>query len=368
MDEKVLYRNPSTGLVEVKEFTSQVSSHLRWVRDASGAIQKHPKEFAGNSQLGLLRIADPVLTTISQGYQQQEGMIGNELFPEVKTAKESGRFPAFGKEAFIIPTDIKRGIGGKVARMDVQTGWIQTSLSEYALGFDIDNREINEWAGTGDQILVGRQKTLDSKIALVREQNQSILATTTGSYTTGYAMDGAGKAWATTGNPITDCIQLINLVRKSNGQVPDLFWFTPTAWWLFTNNQKVIDRIKFGGTPMAPADLYIAGQAAVAKLLGVKKVLVAWAVFGTGGTGGFNQADLTMDYLWENVNGACAGCCITGLGWMVPSFGYTYVRLNSPIVESWYDNSVKSMKYDTEHFFDAAVTKTDAGGVYTNLA
>ena len=363
MTQPILYRNPKSGNVELAEYSSHGAAQY-WDR-GNKAVEL--KEFA-DAQLGLLRIADPILTNISQGYKPQATFIGNFLFPTVKVPKESGRFPAFGEEILIIPTNLKRAVGGKVQRLNSQTGWIQLALSEYALGFDVENRELNEWAAGSEQLLVGRQNMVNGKIALLREYNQSVLATTTASYATNFALSGAGKLWATTGDPIKDMLQLIALVRKANSQQPDLVWFTPNGWYLFTNNVNVINRIKYGGEPADPAQLYTAGEAAVARLLGVNQVKVAWASDVTGTAGGFNQAAGTPEWTWEITNGACAGCCITGLGWQVPSFGYTYERDNSPIVESWYDNSVKSMKYDYEHFFDAAVTKTNGGAVYTALA
>lgn len=365
MNEKLLYRNPSTEKVEVKEFSANLP-YRQWVKNPEGVIEL--KEFAGSAQLGNLRIADPILTTIAQGYPEIKNLIGDILFPSVRVAKESGRFPAFGKECFVIPTSIKRSVGGRVERMTIQQGWVQISLSEYALGFDIDNREINEWAGASGQILTTRQRYLDNKIALVREQNQMTLATTDTLYASGFSLSGASKAWATTGDAMRDMLQLIALVRKTNNQQPDVVWFTPTAWYLYCNNVSVKTSIKYGGTPEKPAQLYVGGEAAVAQSLGVAKVVVAWASYAYGSEGGFNQTPATMDYLWESINGACAGAMITGLGWGVPSFGYTYERLNSPIVESWYDNAVKSMKYDTEHFFDSAITKNDGGAMYYELA
>ena len=363
MQEKILFRNPSSGLVEVKEFSSK-APYRQWVRTENGV---QLKEFAADSALGMLRIADPVLTDLAQGYPVQDEMIGDILFPSVRVAKESGRFPAFGKEAFIIPDGLKRALGGKVTRMITQTGYIQFTLDEYAEGFDIENREINEWAAASGQLLVARQNALNSQLALNRENIQMTLATTDTGYATGFSLSGASKAWGAGGDATKDMLQLIALVKKTNGKAPDVAWFTPTAWFNFTNNASVFNKIKYGGSPLSPAEIYTAGQAAVAKLLGVKRVVVAWASYGTGGTGGFKQADLTMDWLWESVNGACAGCVITGQGWGVPSFGYTYERLNSPIVESWYDNSVKSMKYDTEHFLGSAITKTDGGAMYYAL-
>lgn len=365
---QILYRNPKTDLTEIREFTDK-APYKAWVKTRVGeSVNIELKEFATDAALGLLRIADPILTTVSQGYQKQKDLVGDKIFYPLRVAKESGRFPAWGKESMIIPNNLKRDLGQQVVRLQTQGGYIQFGLDEYAEGFGIENREINEAAMTGDQLLFGRQMTIDSQISLVREQIQAVLATTVGSYATNFALSGAGKAWATTGDATKDMLQLRALVGKTNGQNPQVAWFTPTAWYLFTNNPSVFNKIKYGGTPADPAQLYVGGESAVARLLGVEEVVVAWASYLYSTTGGFLQAAGTTDYLWEATNSACAGFAIRGQGWMVPAFGYTYERLNSPIVESYYDNATKTMKYDTEHFFSSAVTKNDAGAMYYALA
>ena len=196
--QNVLFRNPKTGLVELREFSDR-APYQAWnkVRDGQGNASIELKEYAANDQLGLLRIADPILTTNSQGYPKQKGFIGDEIFPPIKVAKESGRFPAWGAESFIIPSDLKRGIGQKVVRLQNQSGWILFGLDEYAEGFNVENRELNEWAASSDQLLFGRQMMVDSHLALVREQIQSVLATTVGSYASGFVLSGAAKAWGT---------------------------------------------------------------------------------------------------------------------------------------------------------------------------
>jgi hypothetical protein len=55
-------------------------------------------------------------------------------------------------------------------------------------------------------------------------------------------------------------------------------------------------------------------------------------------------------------------------GGIEPAFGYTWERMNSPVVESYYENQTKSQVWDYEHFFDPAVTLNSAGGQYYSLA
>jgi len=345
MKNLVYVRNPQSGLLDVKEF-------------------------AADSGLALLRIADPVSTALVQGYTNAE-MIGDRLFTPVRMPKETGRFPAFGKEAFVIPGDIKRAVGAKVQRIQTQTGYVTMSLSEYALGVALENRERNEWAGSPDMLLNGKLIQVAQKIALYRELLQATLATTNGSYLSGLSLSGASKAWASTGNAVKDMRDLILLVQSYNGMRPNKVWFSPAAWALWRENASVLNLMKYQGTPADPAR--VTAQATAA-LLEVGECLIGYAVKGTGSgsaitDGGKGKSALAMSYVWDSVQSANAGCMIVGSGGGIePAFGYTWERLNSPVVESYYENQTKSQVWDYEHFFDPAVTLSSAGGQYYSLA
>ena len=245
MNEKLYYRNPD-GSVAIKDFSEKIPSYQRYTKafDSEGNQKIELKEFASDASLGLLRIADPVSTSLVQGYMPQTTMIGDQIFTPLRIAKESGKFPAFGKEAFVIPTDLKRSIGGKVARLLTQSGSVQMSLSEYALGVAIENREKNEWAGSPEMLLNSKLNTVASKIALLREKNQAVLATTNGSYASGLSTSGAAKKWGgatPTGDAVKDMLDLILLVQSYNGVRPNVVWFSPAAWSLWRRNPAVLD-------------------------------------------------------------------------------------------------------------------------------
>ena len=367
---KLYYRNPDSGVLEFKDPEFKHGKILRWERDPeTGALYDKPKEFAAESQLQALRIADPVATNIVQGYTNPE-LIGDKLFTPVKMAKESGRFPAFGKEAFVLPADMKRDVGAKVQRLQVQSGYVQQSLSEYAQGMSIENRERNEFGGTPEQLLNMKLLQVTSRIALYREKLQAVLATTAGSYASTNYFSGAAKKWASVGDPVSDMLQLNATVLTYNGRPGNVAWFSYGAWLLFINNTAVLNRIKYGGSPITPAQM---STRAAAELLQVEECYVGKAVYGYSGSlgadGGVNKSALTMAFLWDSVQANNAGILIRGTGGGIePAFGYTWERMNSPIVESYYENQTKSQVWDYEHFFDPAVTLNTAGGLYYSLA
>jgi hypothetical protein len=363
--EKIWYRNPK-GELELREFSDKAPVQM-WDRGAPGGVAL--KEFS-DAQLGLLRIADPVQTTLVQGYALPEA-VGDKIFTSVRMAKETGRFPSFGKEAFFIPGNAKRPVGGEVQRVNVQNGYVLMELSEYAQGVALENRERNEWAGSPDLLLTSKLNVVTSRIARLREKAQATLLTTYGNYGTGLGLSGAAKAWASTGDPVADFLDMILLVRKTIGSRPQVGWCTPTAWRKIRSNKAVQQLIRYGGTPATPAQIT---YQAFAQLLELDEFIVGYATYATDTsslvTDGAPLKSATTDgYIWESVNSSCAGVVVRGSGGGIePAFGYTWERLNSPIVESWYDNKTKSQVWDYEHFFDPAITLNTAGAMLYSIA
>lgn len=340
-----------------------------WVRNTETKLLE-VKEFAADSQLALLRIADPVATNLVQGYSNNT-LVGDKFMVPVPMAKETGRFPAFGKEAFVLRGDLKRAVGGKVATLQTQNGYVTMSLDEYALGVELENREKNEWAGSPDMLLTAKLNQTADSILLYKEYLQATALTTYTNYASGHYQSGAALKWADTGDPIVDIQNYIQIpVEKANGRGPNKIGFNPTSWRLFKNNSAVLNRIKYGGSPISPAQMT---TKAAADLLEVDEVFVCKAVEGYSGALGADGAPkksaLTGRYIWEKANSSAVFGVISGSGSGIePAFGYTWTRMNSPVVESYYKNETKSQRWDFEYFFNAAVTLNTAGGIIYSIA
>ena len=346
MDKTLVYtRNPQSGLLDVKEFAG------------------------GGSSADLLRVSDPILQNLVQGFTTEE-FVGDRLMTPVYMPKQTGRFPAFGEEAFTLKGDLKRMAGAKIARLNTQSGYVVASIDQYALGVAIPQEDLNEWAGSPDMLINARVTAVTESIARQREYLQAVAMTTTTNYASGNYISGASKAWATTGKPVKDMDDAQQLIIKNTGRRANVAWFTPGAWSLFRNNADTLQRVVYGGNNGVPAMLTL--QAAAA-LLEVDEVIVTYATYGYGSApgsdGGVKKSPLTKAFLWESVQSNNAGLLIRGSGSGIePAFGYTWVRQNSPIVESYYENQTKSMIYDQQHFFTPAVTLSKAGFIYYSLA
>lgn len=95
------------------------------------------------SELNKLRVIDPILTNIVRGYQNN-GLIGDNLFPVVQVEKEAGKIPLFGKEAFLLK-NTQRAI--RADSNQTKGATINTTpfaLEEHDLEIPMDYREIAE--------------------------------------------------------------------------------------------------------------------------------------------------------------------------------------------------------------------------------
>jgi|GEM_PF-4848085 hypothetical protein len=341
--------------------------YIYYRRNENGLLEA--KEFATDSTLALLRISDPVLTQLVKGYTNAE-FIGDRCLTPVPMPKQTGRFPAFGQEAFVIAGTLERIPGATISRLNMQTGYVTATISQYAEGVAVPQEDLNEWAGSADMLINGKVGTVTSRIMLKREYLQAVACTTTTNYASGHYISGAAFAWASTGDPIQKAWDAQELILKKNGRMGNVAFFSWGAWTLFINNASVLKRIKYGGTPIAPAQVT---PQAVAQLLHVDEVLIGGAVYGTGSApgsdGGVGKSSLTKSFVWDSVQSNNFGILIRGKGSGIePAFGYTWVRQNSPVVESYYENQSKSMIYDQQHFFTPAVTANEAGVLYYSIA
>jgi len=247
------------------------------------------------------------------------------------------------------------------------------SLSEYALGVGIENRERNEWAGSPDLLITSKLGQVTDKVARMRELLQATLLTTYANYASGNYASGAAFAWATSGDPIAKVRQLILQVLQTTGQRPDVFWATPTCWELIINNAAVKKTLK-GLVNFGSLEGGMITPAMFAAAIQVKEVLVGYANYAVDTSslptdGGVKKSEPSFGYIWEKVNSSACGVLIRGTGGGIePAFGYTWERKNSPIVESYYDNRTKQQVWDYEHFFDPAITLNNAGAMYYSVS
>jgi hypothetical protein len=316
-------------------------------------------EFAGDSQLSALRIQDALLTTLVQGYKNEQ-MVASTLFPEVPVKKEVTRFPAFGQEAFKI-YDTSRALRGPVKKMEVTTNNMVLELDEHSMGFMLDDRELEEFAGTKDALMTIRLKMVSDALDLEREHAAAVLATSNGSYGTNNKIS-APSSWSTSGNPIEDILLGREAIRSAIGQYPNVCIFDPKAWRLFITNSIVRDYIKYTQTAVVTEDI-------AATLLEIPTVKVGRAVYGIGSGGGAGETALTTYDAWSPAETQAGNVVLAwvGTGYGVPSFGYNAIKEGYPRATTYRWEPQFSDVCDEHRIYADVITMANAGFLLYNL-
>lgn len=307
--------------------------------------------------LSQARVIDPILTTIAQGYQNNDA-VGMDLFPTVPVAQRGGKIIQFGKEDWALYTTV-RTPGSPTKRVVFGYAGLPYALESHGLEALVPN-ELQEDAAVVPGIDLARMELnkVQKAISLRLEFLQAGLATNLANFAASNknVLSGSGQ-WSdfTTGisDPIKDIEVGKEAVRKQIGKRPDTLVIGASVMAMLKQHPKIIDRIKYTGRDVATTDL-------LASLFGVKKVLVGDMVY-------TDASGAVLD-IWGKV----AVLAYTAVGSLAqsgePTFGYTY-RLNGyPMVRQPYaDENTNSWVYPVADEVQPVIAGASAGYLITGV-
>jgi Phage major capsid protein E len=306
------------------------------------------------SQLSLsqVRVIDPVLTQVAQGYEQRE-LIGTSLFPQVPVALRAGKIITFGKEDFMQYASA-RAPGENTKR--IQYGYSSSTfgLVDYSLEGAVPIEVYQEGVSGANGWSIDHMKLAIAKtqriMALRLEIAQATLATTAGNYASGNKVTLSGTSqWSDfsgTSDPIADVEAGKEAVRAAIGLRPNTLVLGAAVFAKLKQHPKIVDRLKYTGRDVATPEI-------LASLFGVEKVLIGDAVKASD-AGVFSDAWGKYAVLAYTVTGSVAE---QG----TPTFGYTYNLNGYPIVEQpYFDRNAKS--------WFVPVTRSEAPYIVGNTA
>ena len=297
------------------------------------------------------RVVDPILTTVVQGYSNQE-FVGNNLFPLVSVRTSGGKVVLFGREAFQLYSSA-RSPGSTTRR--VQYGYLGVSyaLEAHSLEGVVPREHQRDAAETMPGIDLGRGAVMKAMRALQLrlEVDQATTALDTNSYpATNKVALAAGARWSvSTVDPRIAVDVGREAVRSQCGTYPNVMVISPGAFNALRQNPFVRDQFKYTSGGSITEDL-------LAVFFSIEKVKVGRAVYWT-------DAGVATD-IWGN-NCVMAYVPQDQVGDREvgnPSFGYTYVMEGNPIAEMpYYDNPTKSWIYPVTYECKPNLTGIVAG-------
>lgn len=308
------------------------------------------------SQAGA-RIVDPVLSSVAQGYQNNE-MVAPYLFPVVPVDQRGGKIIQFNREDFRL-YNTGRTPGANTKR--VSYGYLGNpyALEQHALE-GLVPFEVMQEANAVPGIEMGRGAVMKTQniIQLRNEKASADIARNTGNYAASNKVTLAGTSqwsdYSGTSNPTKDIETAKEAVRANTGKRPNTVLLSPKAWAAAKQHPFILDRIKYTGRDSITAEM-------LAALWVVKRVVVGDAIY--------EDAAGTLTDVW----GRDVVVAYTELGTLadggLPSYGYTYRLRNHPMVEMPYmDRNAKSWIYPVTDELSPVLAAALAGYLITNAS
>ncbi|MDG6331195.1 inorganic pyrophosphatase [Glaesserella parasuis] len=273
-----------------------------------------------------LRVQDPVLTELAQGYHNNK-LVGETLMPTVEIEKEAGKIPQFGRLAFRLPTTVRslRGTSNRLDPEDITA--IDVSLEEHDVEYAIDYREENEAIFSLRQFALN---TTQDVIALGREKEVATLALNESKYDTAnkIALSGTSKFTHKDADIFGIFDTGIRAIKRSIGRKPNVCVIAGDVWAALKEHPKVIEKLKYSQVAIVTPEVF-------AKLIGIDTVKIGEAVY---------EHESQLKDIWSDavVLAYVAPRSAQGKGTVYePSYGYTVRRNKGLFVDTYKENGGK---------------------------
>ncbi len=282
------------------------------------------------ARLDELRMVDPVLTTIAQGYNNAS-MVARFLFPHVKVSKLKGKIPVFGKEAFII-RETERAIranSNRIPPSDLQLVEFETKERDVEIAIDyLEEEESPNYLKYEERIT----KELMDILQLGKEKEAADLALDPNNFAADLKIViDAGTAFDDDTNA-TDPIDVIRdgamAVRNKIARYPNTMIIGDATYQALMKHSKIQERIKYAVISSVTGKV-------LSELTDIPNIHVGMSVYTTDGTT-FTDVwgdNIVLAYVDQSDKGSRTE--------FNPSYGYTFQREDMPEIDTYYENGGK---------------------------
>lgn len=298
--------------------------------------------------LNQVRVVDPILTTVVQGYKHA-GYVGNMLFPAVPVTISGGRVLEFGKEDFRLYAT-RRAPGSQVKRVQYGHEGKPYALENHGLAGTLPVEHQRD-AQVQPGVDLGSRAVRRTMRAIMHglESQQAQIAVNAANYDVNHkvALAGVDKWSDAASKPLVQMEEYKEAVRQSIGLRPNTLVLSAQAFAALKQNESVLDKIKYTQRGVLTLDL-------LAALFDIPRIVSGDAVVAGGANDAFSDVwgnNAVLAYVPEQIEGA-----------EEPSYGYTYTMQGHPAAEeSWYDRDSKSWIFPVAYERAPVLTGITAG-------
>ena len=306
------------------------------------------------------------LTTLASGYKPQ-GLIGESVFPVVKSVTKGGKIPIFGKDAFKVYETLRaRGAHSNRAQMEADS-WITFFCEEHDLVIPLDARELNELNNlpVSDEMklkalfnLQDRQRRrVQWNLKLELEKVIADQVQSTASYASSNRLAlTTSDCWSETGSdPVSQIEAAREIIRGKIGVYPNTLIMGADAYAQLKFHAAYTDKLKLTSDKVVRPDL-------IAQLHDLKRVIIGLSM-------GLDSAGAFYD-LWSD---NAILCYIPDTGTPdidEPSFGYTikpgFSPTPYPYVDIFTEEGGKIVNVRCTDMYDTLMIMANAGYLISN--
>ncbi|MCX7736542.1 MAG: hypothetical protein N2319_07490 [Candidatus Kapabacteria bacterium] len=307
------------------------------------------------SRIDELRMIDPVLTTVAQGYTNTN-MVAEALFPTIQVSKLKGKIPVFGKEAFLI-RDTYRAIKAQSNRIppsDIDFITFETKERDIEISLDyIEEEESPDFSRYEQRIT----KELVDILQLGREKEAADLVQNPNNFNEELIYEvNANQAfddYTKNADPILIIRNSAAKLRSLIARYPNTMVIGDKCYQALINHPKLLERVKYAGISKVSRNI-------LSELTDIPNVFVGSAVFSNDG---INFSDVWLD----NIILAYVDRSDRQLrSEYNPSFGYTLQREGKPEIDTYYENGGKIKVIRNTDNYAIQITAKDAGFLIYN--
>mgnify|MGYP000090827874 CR=1 FL=1 len=226
------------------------------------------------------------VTAFSTG---EDGLIGNDLFPEVSVGKQSDRYAIIDKGAFLRIPNTERAPRTKAKRVEFQVSSDQYFADNFALAGEIALEDL----ANADLAFGLRENTVKLVVGdMLRDQEQRIVNIVTSATNVGSGVILAGgDLWSNyvTSDPLGDVTTAHAFMKNQTGLIANVAAMDWDTFQIVRRHPDLLDYYKY--TSGGQLDM-----AQIAAAFNVDKVLISHAVVENALEGGTSS----MTSLWGN--------------------------------------------------------------------
>jgi len=310
-----------------------------------------------NSRIDELRMVDPVLTSISQGYTNAS-FVSEKLFPLVTVSKLKGKIPMFGREAFI-SRDTNRAFRAKSNRIsptDITHTTFTTQEQDIEMAIDyLESEESYNFYKYEQKVA----KQLTDILLLNREVEAANIVQDPDNFESDLKLEldenTAFNNYSTDSDPIYIIKQSMMAIRERIGRYPNTMVIGDSAYQALLRHPAVIEKIKYSGN-------YLMNTSVLSQLTDIPSVNVGLAVYSADGE---EFTDIWKDNVVLAYSSQAEGKMRSEFN---PSFGYTFRREAAPQVDTYFENGGKIKVIRCTDNYCIKVTSADAAFlIYSTL-